>query len=165
MLTSSDQETYNRLLSKIREALRDQFVGNLEKLPPLSELHYTFDQPLYGDGWHTRETDGRLYWRFTGPASTATLYFERIVASQRILSLHAFHAITPEHLDSVAVRYNGVALTPAGRSAGVLKFSIPEQALATSDHTCIEIATLQTQRPAAGDDRLLGIAFSAIHII
>lgn len=164
MPTSSDPQAYDRLLPKIREALRDQFVGDLEKLPPLSELHYTFDQPLHGDGWHTRETDGRLYWRFTGPASTATLYFARIVANQRTLSLRVFHAVTPEHFDTLTVRYNGVPLTPACKSDGKLNYLIPELAFTERDYTFIEITTLQTKRPDSGDNRLLGIALSAIHV-
>lgn len=147
-----------------REMLRGRFIKNLEELPLVQELHYTFDQPLSGDGWHTREGDAPTYWRFTGPDSTATLYFGKIAAPQRTISFHVFHAITPEHLDSMKVSYNGYLLSPPERIENELKYSIPEQAISAKNHTCIEITTIAPCKPAELDNRLLGVAFSAIKI-
>lgn len=147
-----------------REMLRDKFIASLEKLPPKQELHYTFDQPLAGDGWHTREGDTTTYWRFTGPSSTSSLYFGKIAAEQRTISLYVFHAITPEHLDSLQVSYNGFPLSAPERIDNEFKYSIPEQAISAKNYTHLEITTIAPCKPAEMDNRLLGIAFSAITI-
>lgn len=147
-----------------RSMLRERFIKNLEQLPEQSAIHYTFDQPLAGDGWHTREENSNTKWRFTGPSSTASIYFGKVAPQEKKILFTIFHAITPGHIESMRVDYNGVQLSPPERSDNVLIYNIPEHAISGKNHTHIEINTIAPCKPAEFDNRLLGIAFSAITI-
>lgn len=147
-----------------REMLRERFIKNLELLPEQSTLCYTFDQPLAGDGWHTREENAEVQWRFTGPSAAANIYFGKITPKEKTISLTIFHAITPEHIDSMSVTYNGEKLSKPSRNKNVITYDIPEHAIANATHTHIEISSIPPCKPAELDNRLLGIAFSAIVI-
>ncbi len=120
--------------------------------------------PLQGDGWHTRETDGSIYWRFTGPTPSASVFFQKINPKSLTLKLHVFHSITPIHIDSLMVIYNGFKLEAPERQGRVLIYMIPYAATLARNHTFIEFFTAPTQTPECGDDRLLGIGFSCIEI-
>lgn len=158
----------NKMYSAYEEAFRgmlqERFISALEQLPETQELHYTFDQPLSGDGWHTREGSASQYWRFTGPDSTATLYFGKLTAPQRLISFTVFHAVTPEHLTSMRVSYNGIPLQLVQQDGQEFRYHIPEQALTARNHTSIEISTITSCKPVENDNRLLGIAFTAVSV-
>ena len=65
----------------IRERVRERYLRELAQRPALRALTYTFDMPLAGDGWHTREGKGEAhYWRFTGPGECSTLLFAPLAA-------------------------------------------------------------------------------------
>ncbi|UUY09841.1 sulfotransferase family protein [Pseudomonas sp. J452] len=147
-----------------REMLRERFIKDLEQSPEQSELYYTFDQPLAGDGWHTREENSEVQWRFTGPSATANIYFGKIAPREKTISLTIFHAITPSHIDSMSIIYNGEKLKSPARLENVLTYEIPEHAITNKTHTHIEISSIAPCKPAELDNRLLGIAFSAITI-
>lgn len=146
-----------------RELSLRSYLNSLRERPSLDALRYTFDMPLEGDGWHTRETNGSVYWRFTGPTSRASLYFPRMSHSVRTITFQVVHAITPVHFSQLKVLLNGHDLGSGSHEGMQVRFSIPA-AFLEAPYTCIEIITPPPQKPEAGDNRKLGIAFSAIEI-
>lgn len=149
-------------LEELAQLLAEQNIRRLENCPPLDRLDYTFDLPLEGDGWHSRETNGTLFWRFTGPASVATLYFPRIRMPERTIRFSVFHAVTPAHLEQLRVTYNGVGLNSSERRFDRVTFRVPDSAIQAGKYTVIELATPPAAKPVEGDDRLLGVGFTRI---
>lgn len=150
--------------SKLISDSRRSFIKSLEAQAEVNCLEYTFDMPLCGDGWHTRETDGNIYWRFTGPTPSASILLQKIAPNSYILRLHIFHSITPFHLDSLIVIYNGFKLEPPERQGSIFVYKIPYAATQAKQHTLIELLTPPTQTPEYGDDRYLGVGLSRIEI-
>ncbi|MCY1272775.1 Sulfotransferase family protein [compost metagenome] len=153
----------NDLQHKIQELALKNYLHNLVERPALSGIKYSFDMPLEGDGWHTRETNGSSYWRFTGPGQKASLYFPRLSRPVRTITFKVVHAITPAHFAQLQVLFNGHHLGPGNHEDMQVKFSIPLAAQEAA-YTCIEIITPPAQKPETGDNRKLGIAFSSIEI-
>jgi hypothetical protein len=144
--------------------LEQENIKTLEQQPCLETLHYTFDMPLKGDGWHVREFNGDTYWRFTGPNEHATLFFPKILAPQNEISFIVFHAATKEHMDEFKVIYNHIELEIRSNENNKALFKIPTKAVHSQNHTLIEIITPPAIRASANDNRFLGIAFSRIEV-
>lgn len=146
-----------------RSSIRTRFLQELAQQPILPGLDYSFDQPLAGDGWHTREHQGNLYWRFTGPTSTASLYLPRISAPRGELVLTIAHSVSPIHVDALQASYNGFALERCRTEPPRLCFSLPPEALSRHPYTCIALTTPPTVQPY-GDSRRLGVAVQRIEV-
>jgi hypothetical protein len=149
---------------ELESELKKRHIERLERAAKLEHLDYTFDMPLEGNGWHTRETNRELFWRFTGPSQKATIYFPKILAKERELKLHIFHAITPKHIDELTVKYNDWELKKTTQKTNTLIFHIPSAAISSKEYVLIEFSTPPTVRPLDHDDRNLGISLSRIEI-
>ncbi len=143
--------------------LQGRYRRQLATSEALRTLDFTMEQPLAGEGWHNRESNGIIYWRFTGPASKATLLFPRVLAKLEKLRISIFHAVTKEHLEGLKVSYNGVVLTLIRRENGVLEYAISKDAIHALPYTHLEFSTLPSYRPD-GDSRLLGVAIQRVEI-
>lgn len=151
-------------IQSLTEELRAQHIESLISSPSLEKLDYTFDMPLEGDGWHPRETNGEIYWRFTGPGQNSSLFFSKINARQATLKIHIFHAITDKHIDELSIKYNGHKLKLNSRQDNIVTFKIPAEAINTHRFVQLEFHTPPTIKPAQGDDRLLGIGLKRIEV-
>ncbi|MET1081388.1 MAG: hypothetical protein ABWY06_25590 [Pseudomonas sp.] len=143
--------------------LQERYCRQLAACEMREGLDFTMDQPLAGDGWHNRESDGHTYWRFTGPGSEASLLFPKVFAARAQLRISIFHAVTPEHVDNLRVTYNGCLLALIHREARVLEYSIPTEAMCALPYTQLGFSTLPSQRPDR-DSRLLGVAIQRVEI-
>ena len=148
---------------QMNDYVQEQYLLKLAACEVLETLFFTFDQPLAGDGWHNRESDGHTYWRFTGPSSTATLVFPRIAPAHARVKVLVFHAITPAHLDDLVLAYNGFKLKLINREGSLLEYSIPDAAISSSAYTKLKFTTLPPLCPQ-GDNRMLGVALQRIEI-
>ncbi len=154
----------NEKIQSLAEELRVQHIESLISSPPLEKLDYTFDLPLEGDGWHPRETNGEVYWRFTGPGQKSSLFFPKISARQATLKVHIFHAITDKHIDELSIKYNGRKLVLKSTQDNILTFTIPAEAISKHKFVQLEFHSAPTIKPAQGDDRLLGIGLKRIEV-
>ncbi len=149
---------------RLKKFLHERYLKQLATQTAVKALNFTFDQPLVGNGWHNREFNGLTYWRFTGPSSEATLFFHKVVPEQAKIRITVFHAITPAHIETLTLSYNGVELVLLERAANVIVFSITEEAIAARAYTSFKIGTLPPQCPGTMDTRLLGVAIQRIEI-
>ncbi len=145
------------------ELIRQRFLQRLARQAAMPGLDYSFDQPLAGDGWYTREHQSGTYWRFTGPASTASLYFPRVATLGGHLALTIYHSVSPAHVDMLQVGCNGFALERESTTTHRLLFKLPPAALSARPYICIELTTPPTVQPV-GDSRQLGIAVQRVEI-
>jgi hypothetical protein len=62
--------------SMVEESLNHRFVDNIQfHFPePLEELHWSMDQPMFGQGWWWRQHSGKVWYRSTGPQTTNIVY-------------------------------------------------------------------------------------------
>lgn len=146
-----------------QKILRQRFLQHLAQQATLPRLDYYFDQPLAGDGWYPREHFAGVYWRFTGPAPTASIYFPKVAAPQSLLALTVYHAVSPAHIEMLQASCNGVALERCPTTTPKLLFKLLPAALAAQPYICIELTTPPTVQPD-GDSRQLGIALQRVEI-
>jgi hypothetical protein len=144
---------------------RERFLRELAQRPALRTLVYTFDMPLAGDGWHTRERKGTRYWRFTGPGDRATMLFARLTSGVRTLTLAVHHALTAAHAEQLQAALNGMPLEHRRWDGRTITFTIPVGAVAALPYTRLELVTLPAVESGGDDTRRLGIAFSALTIL
>jgi hypothetical protein len=144
---------------------RERFLQELARRPALRTLVYTFDMPLAGDGWHTRERQGTRYWRFTGPGDRATMLFAPLAPGVRTLTLAVHHALTVAHAEQLQAAVNGVPLAHRRWDGHAVTFTIPAGAAAALPYTRLELVTLPALHGAGEDARRLGLAFSALTIL
>jgi len=146
--------------------VREGYLRQLAQRPALRTLVYTFDMPLAGDGWHTRERGGGArHWRFTGPGERATMFFARLAPGVRTISFAVHHALTAAHAEQLEVALNGIPLRDRRWDGRTITFTIPPAAMLARPYTRLEIATLPAVQSDGQDDRKLGIAFSALTIL
>ena len=72
-----DQENLDLVTdSMVEENLNKQFVDNIHvHFPkPLEEIHWSMDQPMFGQGWWWRQHSGKVWYRSTGPQTTSIVY-------------------------------------------------------------------------------------------
>ncbi|MGL4316694.1 MAG: hypothetical protein ACRCTL_08775 [Pseudomonas sp.] len=145
------------------KVIRQRFLQRLAQQATLPGLDYHFDQPLAGDSWYPREHQAGTYWRFTGPASTASLYFPKVAAPQGFLALTIYHAVSPAHAEMLQASCNGIPLERCPTTSHRLLFKLLPAALAAQPYICIELTTPPTVQPG-GDSRWLGIAVQRVEI-
>ena len=113
----------------------------------------------------TRENNGPIYWRFTGPTLSASLYFPSLKPADYTLKLSVFHTVSPEHLTTLVIKVNGNVLKLKSTQNNVLFYEFTLRALKESPkYTKIEFETLECISPSDTDNRKLGVAFSGVEI-
>jgi len=73
----SDHENLDLVTdSMVEESLNQRFVDNIQfHFPePLDGIHWSMDQPMFGQGWWWRQHSGMVWYRSTGPQTTSLLY-------------------------------------------------------------------------------------------
>ena len=145
--------------------VRERHLRQLAQRPALRTLVYTFDLPLAGDGWHTRERSGERHWRFTGPGERSTMLFAPLAPGVRTLTFAVHHALTAAHAEQLQVALNGIPLRDRRWDGRTITFTIPPTAMLALPYTSLEIVTLPAVQSGGQDDRKLGIAFSALTIL
>jgi hypothetical protein len=147
----------------LRRHVYERWMQTRAAAPRVGRFDYTFDMPLAGDGWHTRESDGTCFWRFTGPGERATIHLPPLADTVRTLAFDVIQTVSAAHPHELTVRCNGVHLDGGRFDGRTITFTIAPEAVRGHDATHLEIITLPALRPS-GDARALGLAFSAIRI-
>jgi hypothetical protein len=171
------EQLVNQSLMSMREALGSRSYEQyfLEGLTPMSSVELTFDQAMWGSGWHQRELDtlSGLPFRWTGPSPTSTLNFYLEAESDYALEFRVIRAISPELLDNLSVQVNGKAIdltrVSDGGHGAIYRGLIPSEHLQKQNLTQLafqvsETVAPQSLEPGSRDDRPLGIAFNWLRI-
>jgi len=154
-----------RFIAEFSSITKQRVIQKLANQKSLKKINYTFDQALIGEGWHTRENNGPIYWRFTGPTLSASLYFPSLKPADYTLKLSVFHTVSPEHLTTLVIKVNGNVLKLKSTQNNVLFYEFTLRALKESPkYTKIEFETLECISPSDTDNRKLGVAFSGVEI-
>lgn len=169
LLSGSDQLNFNKLTSPPL-CDPDEKKG-WSALPDASD--YTFDQPVYGDGWHLPEKDGDAWFRWTGPQTDAWLELDTRTRKNSVLRLQILHAIKPDLLESLDVRVNDQSIPLEWRSAkrGVeLKGRVSGELLKRNkEKVKVSFHVNKVYRPCdinadSQDTREVGLAFTSISL-
>jgi hypothetical protein len=173
--------------SMVEQSLNQQFVENIRlHFPePVSQIHWTMDQPMFGQGWWWRQHSGAVWYRSTGPQTTNIAYLPPLAtgneyrfeidivffASESIaqgleISLNGVrcqHSIRNVSQDPAAVKSIIEGIVPAGVADGhspiTLKFRLPETKPILAGNR-IE----HTEATLDWDTRLLGMGVADIRI-
>lgn len=152
-------------VAMLQELSNRSYLEKLREQAPISQLVYTFDQPLAGNGWFPRESRDGVFWRFTGPGDQASIIFPRVCSGVTKARLTVFHSVTPEHLSSLHITLNGVKLRDRHDLGNTIEFPLPAGLLDRDDCPELVIHTLPGQRPLNRDSRMIGLAFTKIEIV
>jgi hypothetical protein len=68
---------------------------------------YTFDQAMFGDGWHLVERDGDTWYRWTGPQASSWIDLRWPSLASGVLDCRILHAASQEVLQGLQIRVNG----------------------------------------------------------
>jgi hypothetical protein len=138
-------------------------------LPPLPDgTDFTFDRPVHGWGWHTREQHGPTWFCWTGPEAVLDV---RVAARPVTFRCDVLHAIRPAALEGARVSVNGHVLDLRCRTEGnavVLEGPVPAAAVGPRGGTVrVGFRTGTAARPCdltpgSGDRRLLGLGVGRV---
>lgn len=143
-----------------------------ERLPKADG--YTFDQPLFGFGWHLAEFADGEWFRWSGPEKDSWLDLAPLGGGEGRLQCRILHAISGTVLESLKVRVNDEPIALSWRQEGrhvVVEGDVPAPVLARQrDRVRVGIHLSQVERlsdrdPANADHRQLGIAFTRIAVM
>lgn len=68
--------------SMVEQSLNERFVENsrIHFPEPQTQVHWTMDQPMFGQGWWWRQHTGQVWYRSTGPQTTSIVYLPPLIA-------------------------------------------------------------------------------------
>lgn len=70
--------------SMVEQSLNETFLNNIRfHFPkPSNQIHWTMDQPMFGQGWWWRQYSGQVWYRSTGPQTTNIAYLPPLIHGQ-----------------------------------------------------------------------------------
>ena len=168
-LNRVDLELY-RVAERLIASRRPQSHAPILSLPGCND--FTFDLPLHGGGWHTREKDDRGWFCWLGQRAWIDLKPEG--SGERVLEVHIAHVLQPRLLAGLQIEVNGRRLLTRVRGVGksrLLEAVVPTSVIeADANRVRVAFALRETVRPcdlvpANPDTRALGVALSRIRLM
>lgn len=132
---------------RVRAILRERFFQKQEAVPLCEEIDYTFDQPLIGEGWYERQSQGPnipfgcTRW-IAGDTCRAVIYLPIQQRRACRLRFGISEVYTPDALAGLRLAVNGVNIPlepssqrhPSLSSRHILQGVVPAEALQRASH-------------------------------
>jgi hypothetical protein len=169
----TDWNQLDSQLYRVAERLFDSWTPQ----PPLRPARlpgctdFTFDQPIHGGGWYTREKTDRGWFCWLGREAWLDLKPEG--SGERILEAHVAHVLRPALLDGLEVRVNGRRLVTHSRGDGASRViaAVVPASLVDADPYRVRVTFTMRETvrpcdlvPGNPDTRALGVAFDRIRL-
>ena len=159
-------------------ALEQRYLDRVrQRIGLQNTLHYTFDAPIDGTGWHSREEHPTLGgFRWTGPETHSTFRFAIDSSSNLVCTIQIISAISEQTVSSLHIRLNDMVIEHTATALDTISATIvscwidrawlkPEGQL-----NVLELAVEQTDQvigesQTLNDQRLLGLAINRIDVV
>lgn len=165
---------FTEMMFNLLEKHRDYCFRNIEK--QANTLDYNFDQPIDGNGWHTRQVKPKedIVYRWSGPETTSRIRFPLVPNEDMVIEIQIVNFLYIDILQSLTLDVNNTRIelkvNKAENKKRIFRGIIPKSVFQNnSRYIRLKFEVNRTESPNSKnskfqDKRLLGLAFQKIKI-